>query len=32
MPNAILIDFEYSTNDDNQEIVALVENVRPVAG
>ena len=29
VPNAVLIGFEYSTNDDNQEIVALVENVRP---
>jgi hypothetical protein len=29
VPNSILIGFEYSTNDDNQEIVALVENVRP---
>lgn len=29
--NAVLIGFEYSTNDDNQEVVALVENVRPVA-
>ena len=27
--NAVLIGFEYSTNDDNQEVVALVENVRP---
>ncbi len=30
VPNAYIIGFEYSTNDDNQEIVALVENVRPV--
>lgn len=29
VPNAVIIGFEYSTNDDNQEIVALVENVRP---
>ena len=29
VPNAVLIGFEYSTNDDNQEIVALVGNVRP---
>lgn len=27
--NAVIIGFEYSTNDDNQEVVALVENVRP---
>jgi trehalose utilization protein len=27
--NAVLIGFEYSTNDDNQEVVALVENARP---
>lgn len=30
VPNAYLIGFEYSTNDDNQEIVALVENVKAV--
>ncbi len=30
VPNALIIGFEYSTNDDNQEVVALVENVRPV--
>lgn len=30
VPGAVLIGFEYSTNDDNQEIVALVENVRPI--
>jgi hypothetical protein len=29
VPSALIIGFEYSTNDDNQEIVALVENVRP---
>ncbi len=29
IPNAVIIGFEYSTNDDNQEIVGLVENVRP---
>jgi trehalose utilization protein len=29
VPNALIIGFEYSTNDDNQEIVALVENVKP---
>jgi trehalose utilization protein len=29
VPNAVLIGFEYSTNDDNQEVVVLVENVRP---
>jgi trehalose utilization protein len=29
VPNAVFIGFEYSTNDDNQEVVALVENVRP---
>lgn len=29
VPNAVCIGFEYSTNDDNQEVVLLVENVRP---
>jgi hypothetical protein len=29
IPNTLLVGFEYSTNDDNQEIVAVVENVRP---
>jgi hypothetical protein len=29
--DALLYGFEYSTNDDNQEAVLLVENVRPVA-
>lgn len=31
VPNTVLIGFEYSTNNDNQEIVALVENVRAAA-
>lgn len=30
IPNAVLIGLEYSTNDDNQEIVALVENVKVI--
>lgn len=30
VPNALVMGLEYSTNDDNQEIVALIENVRPV--
>jgi hypothetical protein len=29
VPNAYLIGFEYSTNNDNQEIVALLEGVQP---
>ncbi|HVK06913.1 MAG TPA: ThuA domain-containing protein, partial [Armatimonadaceae bacterium] len=31
VPDAVCIGFEYSTNDDNQEVVALVENVRPLS-
>ncbi|GAB4458503.1 MAG: hypothetical protein OHK0029_19830 [Armatimonadaceae bacterium] len=30
VPNAVIIGFEYSTNNDNQEVVLLVENVRQV--
>jgi trehalose utilization protein len=28
LPNAIILGFEYSTNDDYQEVVMLVENIR----
>ena len=31
VPDAVIIGFEYSTNNDNQEVVTLVENVRAVA-
>ncbi|HEU4753716.1 MAG TPA: hypothetical protein VFU47_11465 [Armatimonadota bacterium] len=32
VPNTYLIGWEYSTNNDNQDIVTLVSNVKPVPG
>ncbi len=31
VPNTYLIGWEYSTNDDNQDMVTMIQNVRPVA-
>ena len=32
VPGACIVGWEYSTNDDNQDIVTLVGNVRPAGG